>query len=151
MTKVYNTGAELAATEGERQGPSEWLTVTQAMIDKFAEASGDYQWIHCDPERAAKEAPGGKTIAHGFLSLSLVSTLQPQIYVVESKSILNVGLDRMRFLAPVPEGSRMRLWMEVLKSEPQGAGIRVLQRATFEIEGVEKPALIADMILLYFD
>src|SRR3546814_589814 len=114
------------------------------MLDHVPDTRGDQQQTHCDPERAAKEAPGGKTIAHGFLSLSLVSTLQPQIYVVESKSILNVGLDRMRFLAPVPEGSRMRLWMEVLKSEPQGAGIRVLQRATFEIEGVEKPALIAD-------
>lgn len=151
MQKIYETGAELAATKGVRQGPSEWLTITQEMIDKFAEASGDYQWIHCDPERAAREAPGGKTIAHGFLVLSLISTLQPDIYVVNSRSILNVGVDRLRFLASVPVGSRIRLWMEVLDSEEKGAGIRIPARATFEMEGSDKPAMVADLILLYFD
>jgi len=151
MQKIYETGAQLAATKGLQQGPSGWLTITQEMIDKFAEASGDYQWIHCDPERAVKEAPGGKTIAHGFLVLSLISTLQPDIYVVNSRSILNVGVDRLRFLAPVPVGSRIRLWMEILDSEPKGEGIRIPGRATFEIEGSDKPAMIADLILLYFD
>ena len=151
MTKIYETAAQLADTKGAVQGPSDWLTVTQEMIDKFADASGDFQWIHCDPERVAREVPGGKTIAHGFLILSLISTLQPQIYVVNSKSILNVGLDRLRFLASVPVGSRIRLLMEVLESEAKGGGLRITGRATFEIEGQEKPAMVADLILLYFD
>lgn len=151
VVKTFKNAAQLSATIGQKQGPSSWLTVTQEMIDKFADASGDYQWIHCDPERAAKETPGGKTIAQGFLVLSLISTLQPDIYVVESKSILNVGVDRLRFLASVPVGSKIRLWMEVLNSEQKGAGVRIAARATFEIEGTEKPAMIADVILLYFD
>lgn len=149
--KTYQTAAELAATVGEKQGPSEWLMVTQEMIDTFAKASGDYQWIHVDAERAANEMPEGKTIAHGFLIMSLVSALQPSIYVVNAKSILNVGIDRLRFLSSVPVGARIRLWMEVLDSERKGEGLRIPARATIEMEGAEKPALIFDLILLYFD
>ncbi|WP_420605503.1 MaoC family dehydratase [Novosphingopyxis sp.] len=149
--KTYQTAAELAATVGEKQGPSGWLMVTQEMIDTFAKASGDYQWIHVDTERAATEMPDGKTIAHGFLVMSLVSTLQPHIYVVNSKSILNVGVDRLRFLSSVPVGSRIRLWMEVLETEEKGGGLRIAARATIEMEGAHKPALIYELILLYFD
>jgi acyl dehydratase len=147
----YANAAELATTVGEKQGPSDWLDITQERINDFAKATGDFQWIHCDPERAAKEAPGGKTIAHGFLTLSLLGTLAPQIYNVNASRIINVGSDRVRFLAPVPVGSRIRLFMTVKSSEPASGGLKIIAEASFEIEGSERPAMIADLIFLYFD
>lgn len=147
----YANAAELAQTIGEKQGPSGWLDITQERINAFAEATGDYQWIHCDPERAAKEAPGGKTIAHGFLTLSLLGTLAPQIYNVNASRIINVGSDRVRFLSPVPVGSRLRLFMTVKSSEPANGGLKIVAEASFEVEGSERPALVADLIFLYFD
>lgn len=147
----YGSVAELELTVGVKQGPSDWLEVTQERIDAFATATGDYQWIHCDPERAAREAPGGKTIAHGFLTLSLLGALAPQVYTVKASRTLNVGADRLRFVTPVPVGSRIRVWMTVKGGEPAAGRHKILAEAIFEIEGSDRPALIADLIFLYFE
>lgn len=147
----FDNAADYAATAGQTHGPSDWIEVTQAMIDAFANATGDRQWIHVDPARAAREAPGGRTIAHGYLTLSLLGTLMPRILEVRASRIINVGANRMRFLAPVPVGSRLRLGMTVLGSEPASGGVRVMSEAAFEVEGASKPALVAEIIFLYFD
>ena len=130
-------------------GPSEWLTVTQEMIDKFAEATGDHQWIHVDVERARKEMPGGKTIAHGYLTLALVPRMaQTLVKVTGRKRGLNYGSNKVRFTNAVPAGARIRLRSFKLKTvEPMdGNGFRVTSEATVEIEGQERPALVAEII-----
>lgn len=117
---------------GQELGPSEWLTVTQDMIDKFAEATGDHQWIHVDVERARKEMPGGKTIAHGYLTLSLLPRLAPTLMRVEKRRRgLNYGSNRVRFTAPVPAGGRVRLRQKLVKVEPvEDNGFRVTSEMT---------------------
>src|ERR1700684_3440144 len=100
--------ADMKSHIGEKIGTSEWVTVDQAMIDKFAEATGDHQWIHVDVERAKREMPGGKTIAHGILTLSLIAGLGPQTHDIPRRSRgVNYGSDRVRFTSPVPSGSRV--------------------------------------------
>src|SRR5713226_4425854 len=109
MLKV-ETPKDLLGLVGRELGPSEWITVDQAMIDKFADATGDHQWIHIDVERAKRDMPGGKTIAHGFLTLSLIAGLAHQTHDIRGRSRgINYGSDRVRFTAPVPSGSRVRL------------------------------------------
>ena len=131
---------------GEEFGVSEWVTVDQAMIDKFAEATGDHQWIHVDVERAKKEMPGGTTIAHGFLTLSLVPRLGAKIWKIEHRSKgINYGLNKLRFTAPVPAGSRVRLKQKLLAAdEVKDGGIRTTWENVVEIEGQSQPALIAE-------
>ena len=136
---------------GKQIGPGEWLEITQAQIDEFAAATGDRQWIHVDVERARREAPGGKTIAHGYLLLSLLGKLQPELFTVASPRTLNVGLNKLRFLAAVPVGSRIRLAQTVTGAEPQAGGLRVTYDTVIELEGSEKPALIAEIVFLHFD
>ena len=133
---------------GEELGPSEWLTVTQEMIDKFADATGDHQWIHVDVERAKKEMPGGKTIAHGYLTLSLLPRLAPTLMKVEKRRRgLNYGSNRVRFTAPVPAGARVRLRQKLLKVEPvEGNGFRVTSEMTMEVEGNSRPAMVAETL-----
>lgn len=133
---------------GEELGPSEWLTVTQEMIDKFAEATGDHQWIHVDVERAKKEMPGGKTIAHGYLTLSLLPRLAPTLMKVEQRRRgLNYGSNRVRFTAPVPAGARVRLRQKLLKVEPvEDNGFRVTSEMTMEVEGNSRPAMVAETL-----
>ncbi len=147
----FASPAAFAETQGQTIGPSAWVKIDQAMIDRFADATGDHQWIHVDPARAAREAPGGTTIAHGYLTLSLLGKLMPQILEVQASRILNVGANRLRFLAPVPVDSRLRLAVTVLGSEPASGGLRVTCEARFEVDGAERPALIAEIIFLYFD
>ena len=133
---------------GEELGPSEWLTVTQEMIDKFADATGDHQWIHVDVERAKKEMPGGKTIAHGYLTLSLLPRLAPTLMKVEKRRRgLNYGSNRVRFTAPVPAGARVRLRQKLLKVEPvEDNGFRVTSEMTMEVEGSSRPAMVAETL-----
>jgi len=133
---------------GEELGPSEWLTVTQEMIDKFADATGDHQWIHVDVERAKKELPGGKTIAHGYLTLSLLPQLAPTLMKIEKRRRgLNYGSNRVRFTAPVPAGARVRLRQKLVKIEPvEDNGFRITSEMTMEVEGNTRPAMVAETL-----
>jgi acyl dehydratase len=137
---------------GEELGPSEWLTVTQEMIDKFADATGDHQWIHVDVERAKKELPGGKTIAHGYLTLSLLPRLAPTLMSVEKpRRGLNYGSNRVRFTAPVPAGARIRLRQKLVKVEPvEDNGFRVTSEMTMEVEGNARPAMVAETLSVVY-
>ena len=133
---------------GQELGPSEWLTLTQEMIDKFADATGDHQWIHVDVERAKKEMPGGKTIAHGYLTLSLLPQLAPTLMKIEKRRRgLNYGSNRVRFTAPVPAGGRVRLRQKLVKVEPvEDNGFRITSEMTMEVEGNTRPAMVAETL-----
>jgi len=148
---VFDNPHALLGAEGTRLGPTAWLAIGQARIDGFAEVTGDKQWIHVDPVRA-RQGPFGGTIAHGYLTLSLVNLFLPEMLEVRRFSAgVNVGLDRVRFLAPVPSGARIRGAGEIIKvEEVKGGAIQSVVRITVEIEGGEKPACIADTISRYF-
>ena len=132
---------------GRELGPSEWMTVDQPMIDKFADATGDHQWIHVDVERARKEMPGGKTIAHGYLTLSLVPRLAATLTRVKKRARgLNYGSNKVRFINPVPAGTRIRLRQRIKNVEDIQGGVRVTSEMTVEVEGLDKPALVAEIL-----
>ena len=153
MTLAVDKPAELQQHVGKELGPSDWMTVDQAIIDKFAHATGDHQWIHVDVERAKKEMPGGKTIAHGYLTLALVPRMaQMLVKVTGRKRGLNYGSNKVRFTNAVPAGSRIRLRSYRIRSvEPvDGNGFRVTSEATVEIEGQERPALVAEIIAIQY-
>ncbi len=139
---------DLARYVGKEIGVSDWFTVDQAIIDKFADATGDHQWIHVDVERAKKEMPGGKTIAHGWLTLSLVPRLASTLYHVKHRSRgLNYGANRVRFTGMVPAGSRIRLRLKIKSVEPvDNGGTRITSEGTMELEGSERPVLVAETI-----
>jgi acyl dehydratase len=139
---------ELKALIGQQIGPSEWREVTQEDIDKFADVSGDHQWIHVDVERAKKEMPGGKTIAHGYLTLSLLPQLAPTLMKIEKRRRgLNYGSNRVRFTAPVPAGARVRLRQKLVKVEPvEDNGFRITSEMTMEVEGNARPAMVAETL-----
>jgi len=146
------TPAALAEWVGRKLGTSEWITVDQKTIDLFAEATGDHQWIHIDVERAAREMPGGKTIAHGFLTLSLLPRLSPLIYrVVKRSRSINYGSNKVRFTAPVPAGSRVRLHLTVKAVEPITGGVRVTMENEMEVEGNARPCLVAETMAQVYD
>ena len=133
-------------------GTSDWVTVDQAMIDRFADATGDHQWIHVDIERAKKEMPGGKTIAHGWLTLSLVPRLASTIYHVKNRSRgINYGANRVRFTGPVPAGSRIRLRLTIKDVEKVEGGVRVTNEGVMEIEGGSRPVLVSETIGMVYD
>jgi acyl dehydratase len=145
-------GMDLKAYEGKEIGVSDWYTVTQEQIDKFADATGDHQWIHVDVERAKKEMPGGKTISHGWLNLSLVPRLAATIYRVKNRSRgINYGANRVRFTGPVPAGSRVRLRLKIKSVEAVEGGVRITNDATMEIEGGSRPVLVAETIGVTYD
>jgi acyl dehydratase len=134
---------------GASFGPGPWLTVEQARVDRFAEASSDGQWIHTDPARAA-EGPFGTTVAHGFLTLSLLSPLFDELVAFDDSALsINYGLDRVRFPAPVPVGSRIRATFEVASLHEIEGGIQAAFDARVEREGSEKPACVATMIFRF--
>jgi len=137
---------------GEEFGASEWVTIDQATIDKFAEATGDHQWIHVDPARAKTELPNGKTIAHGFLTLSLVPRLSQTIWKIEQRSRgINYGLNKLRFTAPVPVDARVRLKQKLLAADDvKDGGVRLTFENTIEIEGAAQPALVAEGLSIVF-
>ena len=144
--------ADMKAHIGEEMAASDWLLVDQPMIDKFAEATGDHQWIHVDVERAKTEMPGGKTIAHGFLTLSLIAGLAHQTHEIRHRSRgINYGSDRVRFTSPVPSGSRVRLRQKLLKVEDIEGGVRMTFDNQIEVEGSSRPALVAETMGLAFD
>jgi acyl dehydratase len=151
MATVFASPAELEAALGKPLGKSDWLEITQRRIDQFAEATGDHQWIHVDPARAA-QGPFKKTIAHGYLTQSLVSFFLPQIVEVRGISMgINYGADRVRFPAPVPVGSRVRGSAELIEVEKQKDGSTQAKiRVTVELEGSEKPACVIDTISRYY-
>ena len=145
--------ADLKAYEGKEIGVSDWYTVTQEQIDKFADATGDHQWIHVDVERAKKEMPGGKTIAHGWLTLSLVPRLASTLYRVKQRSRgINYGANRVRFTGMVPAGSRIRLRLTIKAVEPvDGCGTRITSDGAMELEGAARPVLVAETIGVSYD
>ena len=137
---------------GKEIGVSDWFTVTQEQIDKFADATGDHQWIHVDVERAKREMPGGKTIAHGWLTLSLVPRLAATLYRVKNRSRgINYGANRVRFTGPVPAGSRVRLRLKLKSVEKIEGGVRTTSESTMEVEGNDRPVLVAETIGLTYD
>jgi len=143
---------ELRDHVGAEIGVSAWHTIDQATINTFAEATGDHQWIHVDPARAAKEVPGGKTIAHGFLLLSLYPALTSEFFAVAQNSYtLNYGLERARFTAMVPVGSRVRLRQTIAAAQKtKDGGVRLTLEGTLELEGSERPAVVAQTIRLIY-
>ena len=150
MTTVFKTPFELKDAVGQSLGYSDWLEIDQQRINTFAEATGDFQWIHVDPERA-KEGPFGKCIAHGYLSLALVNLFLPQIIDVQGISMgVNYGCEKVRFPAPVPVGSRVRGRGELMAVEEVKGGIQSTVRVTVEIEGNDRPACVVDTISRYF-
>ena len=150
MTRVFKHPAELQQAQGEHLGCSDWLVIDQNRINLFADATGDHQWIHVDPERA-KDGPFGKCIAHGYLTLSLVNLFLPQIIDVQGISMgVNVGCEKIRFPAPVPVGSRVRGSGELVSAEEVKGGVQSVVRVTVEIEGQDKPACVVDTISRYF-
>jgi acyl dehydratase len=138
---------------GRELGPSEWLTVTQEMINTFAEATGDHQWIHVDVERAGREMPGGKTIAHGYLTLSLLPRLVPTLMKIDKRRRgLNYGSNKVRFTAPVPAGSRIRLRQKLLAvEEVPDNGMRLTSQMVMEVEGQDRPAMVAETISVIYE
>jgi acyl dehydratase len=148
--RVFNGLDELRAATGSVLGTSDWLTVDQARIDLFADATLDHQWIHVDPEQA-KAGPFGTTIAHGFLTLSLLPELVGRAFRIEGTRMgVNYGFDRLRFTSPVPVGSRVRARVELLDVADISGGVRLTTRVTVEIEGSERPALVADWLTLRY-
>jgi acyl dehydratase len=136
---------------GERDlGATDWVTLDQERINQFAEATGDHQWIHVDPEMAA-QGPFGGTIAHGYLSLSLLPGLLPEVLTVEGARMgINYGIDRVRFTAPVPVGSQVRVKAKLLSAERRGEGVLYKLGVEVEIKGGDKPALVGEVLYLVF-
>ncbi|WP_288415852.1 MaoC family dehydratase [uncultured Novosphingobium sp.] len=145
MTVVFSHES-LPGLVGTTLGPGEWMEVTQDRINQFAEASGDHQWIHVDMERAAN-GPFGTTIAHGLLTLSMISALNQGMFTFSGfKMGVNYGYEKIRFPAPVPVGSRLRVLAKVISYEPVGSTMQTVIEWTVEREGTEKPSCIAQMI-----
>lgn len=152
MTITMQGTAGLREHAGQHLGYSDYIEVTQERVNQFAEATGDHQWIHVDVERAKADSPFGGPIAHGYLTLSLGPALGPQIFRVEGISMgVNYGADKVRFPAPVPVGSKLRLGIEVTKVDDIAGGVQVWMAFTFEVEGAAKPSCVAEVITRYYD
>jgi acyl dehydratase len=150
MTRVYDRPTDLIGQEGTKLGPTDWLAIEQDRVDGFADVTGDHQWIHVDVERA-RAGPFGGTIAHGYLTMSLVNHFLPQLIEVRGFAhAVNVGADRLRFLNPVKVGSRIRATGEIVSIEEIKGAIQSVVRVTIEIEGQTKPACVLDTISRYF-
>jgi acyl dehydratase len=148
--RVLNGPDELRAAAGTNLGVSDWVTVDQKQIDLFADATNDHQWIHVDAEKAAA-GPFGKTIAHGFLSLSMLVPLAASVYRVDgTKMGINYGLNKVRFTNPVPVGGRIRANIDVAEVTDVAGGLQVTLKAVIELEGSEKPAVVAEWITRQF-
>ncbi|MFG2730541.1 MaoC family dehydratase [Streptomyces canus] len=144
--KVFQGIEELEKAVGTHLGYSDWHTVTQQQIDMFAEVTGDHQWIHVDPEKAA-QGPFGSTIAHGYLTLSLVPMLVWQVYTVDGLRMgVNYGANKLRFPSPVPVDSRLRAGVELVSLVPGGGGHQLTARVTVEREGWDKPSCVVEMV-----
>lgn len=150
MEPTKLTVAELAEATGRQIGPGAWRVVNQSRIDTFADATEDHQWIHVDPDRA-REGPFGTTIAHGYLSLSMIPTLfEEMLEITDRRMGVNYGIDRLRFTAPVPSGSRVRLKATIGPTRPKGDGVQFNVAVEMEIEGKDRPAFVGDIVLLAY-
>lgn len=144
--RIFDGVPDIESAVGTHVGYSDWHTVTQEQVDRFAEATGDYQWIHVDVERA-KEGPFGTTVAHGFLTLSLLPMLVGEIYTINGvKMGVNYGANKLRFPAPVPVGSEVRAGVSILGVTPNALGYQIATRITIERNGGDKPACVVDML-----
>jgi acyl dehydratase len=145
------TFEELPGLVGQEVGASDWLTIDQDRINKFADATNDPQWIHIDVERAKKEMPGGKTIAHGYLTLSLIPFFASQIMKVSGVTRgINYGSNKVRFTNMVPVGSKLRARQKIMSVEPKSGGVQIVSEFTIEIEGQDRPACVAESIGILF-
>jgi acyl dehydratase len=143
--------AELSKHVGEEMGVSDWVKVDQDRVNKFADATGDHQWIHIDVERAKREMPTGGTIAHGYLTLSLIPMLSAQIMRIDGISRgINYGSNKVRFTNMVPTGARVRARKKLLSAEPKGGGMQLTNEVAIEIEGQDRPACVAETISLVY-
>ena len=143
--------ADIAKHVGEEIGVSEWVKVDQDRVNKFADATGDHQWIHVDVERAKRELPTKGTIAHGYLTLSLIPMLASQILHIDGVSRgINYGSNKIRFINMVPTGSRVRARQKLLSAEPKSGGLQLTNEVTIEIEGQDRPACVAETIGLVY-
>jgi len=148
--RVFASLDELRAAVGEQLGWTDWVTVEQKRIDQFAEATGDHQWIHVDAERAA-QGPFGTTIAHGFLTLSLIPSLTPLLFQVEGVRMgVNYGVNKVRFPAPVPVGSRLRATAKVAELTEVSGGVQLVTQVTIEREGGAKPVCAAETVSRFY-
>ncbi|MET9217570.1 MaoC family dehydratase [Streptomyces sp. NPDC088197] len=148
--RIFASPDELRAAVGEQLGWTEWQEIDQKRIDLFAEATGDHQWIHVDAEKAAL-GPFGTTIAHGYLTLSLIPSLTPRLLLVEGvKMGVNYGVNKVRFPAPVPVGSRLRATAEVAEVTEVGGGIQLVTKVTIEREGGDKPVCVAETVARFY-
>jgi acyl dehydratase len=146
MTIEFQTPEALRGAVGTHLGFSDWVEITQERIDRFAEATGDRQWIHVDPERA-KSGPFGTTIAHGYLTLSITNLFLPQLLRVPAAKLgINYGANKVRFPAPVPVGSRIRMGSEIIDVQDVPGGLQVTARNTVEIDGHDKPGCVVEAI-----
>jgi acyl dehydratase len=150
--RVFDGFDEIKSAVGSEIGASEWIEITQDRINRFAEATCDEQWIHVDQERVKKELPGGRTIAHGLLSLSLAPTFIRSVIGLKGlRNTLNYGADRIRYLSPVPAGSRIRGRTTIAEADDVPPdGLRVNYHMVIEIEGSERPACVAELIALHY-
>jgi acyl dehydratase len=148
--RTFDSVGDLAAAQGQSIGQSDWVTITQEDVNLFADATGDHQWIHVDPERAAN-GPFGTTIAHGFMTLALLPRLQHQMYTVNGiKLAVNYGLNKVRFPAPVPVGSRVRAQSSLIGvDELDDGAVQATIATTVEIDGSAKPACVVESIVRY--
>ena len=146
--RVFTTFEEIEAAAGQEIGTSDWVEITQARVNQFADATGDHQWIHVDVERA-KEGPFGGTIAHGYLTLSLIPQLTPELYALETPGAkLNYGVNKVRFPNPVKVGKRIRATAQIAEVSDVPAGTQLVTRYTLEIEDESKPACVAETVVL---
>ncbi|HEX9863912.1 MAG TPA: MaoC family dehydratase [Acidimicrobiia bacterium] len=147
MSTVVKSAGDIHALVGQELGTSSWVEIGQSRIDAFADVTGDHQWIHTDPERAAA-GPFGTTIAHGYLTLSLLIPLLEEILVVENReSSINYGLDKVRFPSPVPVGSRLRMVANLTEATDIASGVQMKVDCVLTVEGQERPACVATAVL----
>ncbi|MDX3075061.1 MaoC family dehydratase [Streptomyces sp. NPDC088354] len=148
--RIFTSVDELKAAVGEELGTTDWLEIDQKRIDLFADATGDHQWIHVDPEKAA-QGPFGTTIAHGYLTLSLIPSFTPELMRVEGvKMGVNYGVNKVRFPSPVPVGSRLRATGQVAEVTEVPGGAQLVARITLEREGGDKPVCVAETVVRFY-
>jgi acyl dehydratase len=146
VARDFDSADDLKGAVGEHLGYSDWVEIDQARIDRFADATGDHQWIHVDPERA-KDGPFGTTIAHGYLTLAITNLFLPELLRVPSARLgVNYGANKVRFPAAVPSGSRVRMGSEIIEVDDVPDGVQVITRNTVEIDGGDKPACVVEAI-----
>lgn len=151
MTRIITSIDDAKALEGQEVGLSDWAVIDQNRIDQFAEATADYQWIHVDTERAARELPDGKTIAHGYLTLALIPALTGNFIEVKNLTrAINFGLNKVRFYTPLPSGARVRARATVLQARRRAGALLLTSEVRIEIENERKPACVAETLGMYF-